>query len=287
MLSGTVKTISMRGIPTHFEGAADDPYFLALEENAQGLEALGAVVSRHVPCDATVIDVGANIGLSAITLARRAKKVMALEPSPPNVSFLRRNLQLNGIANVDLVVAAASSEIGTLRFHVAQFGAGSHVVSAGDLSRGAPAIDVPAIPLDRIDLPRIDFIKIDVEGHEPEVLAGARRLLARDRPLILMEINIWCLTAYADHNPAALIRKLWERFEVWAPTDSGDLIPLEHSLTFLHRTILQAGGAADVVLRPRAGVDMPTLPELSWPETALAALRRSLPEVDVSKLSAK
>jgi predicted RNA methylase len=92
MLSGTVKTISMRGIPTHFEGAADDPYFLALEENAQGLEALGAVVSRHVPCDATVIDVGANIGLSAITLARRAKKVMALEPSPPNVSFLRRNL---------------------------------------------------------------------------------------------------------------------------------------------------------------------------------------------------
>jgi FkbM family methyltransferase len=85
-------------------------------------------------------------------------------------------------------------------------------MSAGDLSQGAPAVEVPAISLDQIDLPRIDFIKIDVEGHEPEVLAGARRLLARDRPFVLMEINIWCLTAYADHNPGTLIRRLWERF---------------------------------------------------------------------------
>jgi hypothetical protein len=60
LLPGTAKTISMGGMPTHFEGGADDPYFLALEENARGLEALGAVVSRHVPRDATVLDIGAN-----------------------------------------------------------------------------------------------------------------------------------------------------------------------------------------------------------------------------------
>jgi FkbM family methyltransferase len=150
--------------------------------------------------DATVLDIGANIGLSAITLARLAKKVIAFEPSPPNAMFLRKNLNHNGISNVELVDAAASNQADILQFHVAQFGAGSHVVSGGDLSRGAPTINVPAKCLDEIELPPISFIKIDVEGHEPEVFAGARRLLARDRPLIFMEINIWCLTAYADHN---------------------------------------------------------------------------------------
>jgi FkbM family methyltransferase len=274
MSAETTKEICLGGVPTNFTGTADDPYFVALEENAKGLEVLHAIVSRHVRPETTVIDVGANIGLSTIALARLTKQVIALEPSPPNAAFLRKNLDLNRISNVELVTAAASSEAGTLTFHVAQFGAGSHVMSAGDLSRGAPAIDVPAIPLDEVDLPSIGFIKIDVEGHEPEVLAGARSLLERDRPLIFMEINIWCLTAYADHNPGALIRRLWERFEVWAPTAGGDLVPLESGLTFLHRTIVHAGGAADVVLRPRSGVNMPTLAELTWPEAVRAALPR-------------
>ena len=280
MSPDTVKTVCLCGVPTHVEGAADDPYFSSLEENAQGLEALWAIASRHVPRDATVLDIGANIGLSTIILGRLAKKVIAFEPSPPNTMFLRRNLDLNGISNAEVVDAAASNQDGMLQFHVAQFGAGSHVVSVGDLSRGAPTIDVPALCLDNIELPPINFIKIDVEGHEPEVLAGARRLLARDRPLIFMEINIWCLTAYADHNPGALVRKLWEKFEVWRPTATGDLIPLESGLTFLHRTVAETGGGADVGLRPRAGVDMPTLPELSWPEAALAELHRGLPATD-------
>jgi FkbM family methyltransferase len=273
--SNTAKIVFLRGIPTYFEGAADDPYFLVLEENAAALEPFGALVSQHVSRDSTVIDVGANIGLSTIALARFAKHVIAFEPSPPNAAFLRRNLDLNRITNVEIVTAAASSEPGTLQFHVAQFGAGSHVMSDGDLSIGAPMIEVPAVPLDHMDLPPIGFIKIDVEGHEPEVLAGAQRLLAQDRPLIFMEVNIWCLTAYADHNPSALIRTLWKKFEVWSPTFDGNILPLESGLNFLYETILQKGGGADLVLRPRKGLQMATLPELSWPQAAIAVLRRA------------
>jgi FkbM family methyltransferase len=233
---------------------------------------LGALVSRHVPRDATVIDVGANIGLSAITLARLAKRVIAFEPSPPNVEYLRRNLMLNGIDNVEVVAAAVSTKAVGLPFHVAQFGAGSHVVSSGHLLPSLATIDVPAVELDQFDFPPIDFIKIDVEGHEPEVLAGARRLLARDRPLIQMEVNIWCLMALADHSPGALVRKLWEKFEVWAPAADGSLTHLGSGFTFLHRTLLETRSIADIVLRARDGVEMPTLPELSWPAAALAAL---------------
>lgn len=276
------KTIMLGGVQTVFTGAADDPYFMAVEQHAVGLDSLAALVSRQVPRDATVIDVGANIGLSTIVLARTAAHVIAYEPSPPNVAFLRRNLELNGITNVDVRAAAASSELGTLRFHIAQFGAGSHVVAAGHVAGGTiSTVDVPAIPLDGEGLPRITFIKIDAEGHEPDVLAGARALLARDRPLIYTEMNIWCLSAFAGHSPGALVRTLWHAFEVGKPEVDGRILPLSDGYSFLHDTIVHNQGMADIVLRPRIGVSMPTLPELTWPEAGSNPIRNRIRPVSI------
>jgi FkbM family methyltransferase len=184
--------------------------------------------------------------------------------------LLYRNLQRNGARNVQVIEAAGSNEDGKLRFHVAPFSAGSHVMSAGDLSLGAPAIDVPSLPLDRLGLNGVSLVMIDVEGHEPEVLAGARQLLERDRPWIIMKINLWCLSAYADHSPGAFVRTIWERFEVWSLSADGDIAPLGSGLKFLHDLLLSMGGAARVVLRPREGMRMPRLPELSWPQAAVA-----------------
>ena len=41
--------------------------------------------------------------------------------------------------------------------------------------------------LDSFELPEVDFLKIDVEGHEVQVLAGARDTLRRCRPIVLIE----------------------------------------------------------------------------------------------------
>jgi FkbM family methyltransferase len=273
-LSVSSKTIILGGVTTHIEGAADDPYFSSIEAIAPEFQPLFNVVSRHVPRDATVIDVGGNIGVTPIALSRLVARVITFEPSPPNLNFLRTNLRLNGVDNVEIVAAAASNQEQTLEFHAASFSPGSHVRSRGDLSRGGPSIEVPAVSLDQFDFPPIAFMKIDAEGHEPEVLAGARRLLARDRPLMVMEINPWCLTAYADHNPGAFIRTLWERFEVWETGPDGDLTILPNGLNFLHK-ILQQGGVGDIVLRPRQAVEMPTLPELSWSIAAIEACEKA------------
>ena len=149
-----VQTVSLAGIETRFAGNPDDPYFQALPDQSAGLESLAALVTKHVPRDATVVDVGANIGLSTILLARLTGRVVAYEPSPANLEFLRRNLALNGISNVEIVAAAASDTAGTLRFHVAQFGAGSHVVTPGHvIEQAIPAQDVEAVTLDQQESP--------------------------------------------------------------------------------------------------------------------------------------
>lgn len=267
-----VRTVSLAGVRTRLAGDPDDPYFRTLEDRAAELEGLAALIDRVVPRDATVVDVGANIGLSTILLARLAGRVVAFEPSPPNAAFLRENLALNGIGNVEVVEAAASDAPGALRFHVARFGAGSHVVSPGHVIEAAiPAVDVPAVPLDERELPPVAFLKIDAEGHEPNVLAGARALLARDRPLVYTEVNIWCLCAFAGHSPGAFVRALWDAFEVHRAGPDGGLVPLPDPYEFLHDTIVHARGIADVVLRPRPGAPMPDLPRLAWPEAARRA----------------
>jgi len=272
--SPDMKSVTLGGVSTVLEGAEDDPYFQNIEGQAAALAGLAALIARQVPRNSTVIDVGANIGLSTILLARLTERVIAFEPSPPNVAFLRRNLERNGITNVEVHAAAVSNEPGTLRFHVAQFGAGSHVVAAGHVSGGTiPTVEVPAVTLDGIDLSTIAFVKIDAEGHEPDVLAGARRLLAQDRPLIYTEVNIWCLSAFAGHSPGAFVRKLWEMFEVGKPEADGGFSPLPDAYGFLHDTVVHTHGIADIVLLPREGMPMPLLPELAWPEAALAALR--------------
>jgi hypothetical protein len=104
---------------------------------------------------------------------------------------------------------------------------------------------------------------MDAEGHEPEILAGARRLLASSMPMIYMEINVWCLCAFAGHSPGTLVKTLWDRFEV---TDAAGTA-LQDPYSFLHDTITR-GGVADVVLQPKAGATMPSLRELTWPESA-------------------
>ena len=37
--------------------------------------------------------------------------------------------------------------------------------------------------------PRVDIVKIDAEGGEVGIVAGMQRLIARDRPTIVLEFN--------------------------------------------------------------------------------------------------
>lgn len=264
------------GVETVLEGAADDPYFQDIDAHAAALDGLAALAASQVPRISTVLDVGANIGLSTILLARAAQRVVAFEPSPANLVYLRRNLASNGITNVEIVAAAVSDQRRTLRFHVAQFGAGSHVVAEGHVQAGSiPTIDVPAVTLDDTVSSPVSLIKIDAEGHEPDVLAGARSVLARDRPLVYTEINAWCLSAFAGHSLGAFIRTLFRVFDVGTSQADGQVVPLYNSYGFLNDLIVHNKGMADIVLRPRPDVAMPTLPELAWPEPALAALHQA------------
>jgi FkbM family methyltransferase len=153
----------------------------------------------------TALDVGANIGFYAVPLALAAKqregRLVAVEPVSSNAAWLRDNLELNhcGDAVVVLPIALAN-QFGTSEIVLGEdFLSGSNVGNAivADASMYGSEFRRTTITLDTLDRiwpsigGRLDIVKIDIEGHEHKFLEGGRTIIAKHRPVILMEVNRW------------------------------------------------------------------------------------------------
>lgn len=155
---------------------------------------------RLVGTGATVVDVGANIGAHTLPLAKAAGasgRVIAFEPTAWAFDKLRANLDLNpGVAR--RVVAEQMALVGSTGAGVPSQiysswplvgTAGVHPQHRGRLmSTGAARATTLDAYLEAAGIEWVDFIKLDVDGAEPEVLAGARVTVARSAPRIIMEL---------------------------------------------------------------------------------------------------
>ena len=142
------------------------------------------------------LDVGAYVGFYSL-LAGHANpegRVLAFEPLPAIHERLRGNVARNRLDNVACVAAAAGREDGRAAlYHVSR-----GLPSSSSLSRpfmgtcDVTATPVEVVRLDRLlaerGVARVDLVKIDTESTEPDVLAGMREVLGRDRPTIVCEV---------------------------------------------------------------------------------------------------
>jgi FkbM family methyltransferase len=116
-----------------------------------------------------VVDIGANIGIVAIFAALRTKRtVHAFEPSPENFEFLKRNVKINGLKNIEVYNVAVSDKTQKLTRLYLDNSYGNSL-----LTEDCPTdeyIDVPSISfpelVDKISVPEIGFLKMDCEGSE-------------------------------------------------------------------------------------------------------------------------
>lgn len=154
-----------------------------------------ALLKKYVPVGATVIDVGAHVGMYTCLIARhvgRTGTVIAFEPMPDCVTQLRRNIVLGNLHNVEIWPVAVSNKTGRVNLYVppAHPGGPSGATKVHNPGRWNRIASVEAVTLDgcfRGD--RLDFVKIDVEGHEARVLEGALDLVTCFRPVILCEVS--------------------------------------------------------------------------------------------------
>lgn len=149
--------------------------------------------------DATAVDIGANIGLTALALSDicHAGKVIAIEPVPRTFELLNKNLKETGTQNVSTFNVAVGAGEGSVSMYVDERNLATSFVV--DIDSGSSQ-EIPLTALDslvsRLGLDQLNFIKIDVEGCELEVLKGAKETLNRFKPIVMLEMNHWCLNLF-------------------------------------------------------------------------------------------
>jgi FkbM family methyltransferase len=154
---------------------------------------LCAFISRWLRPGDTAVDVGANIGALTLLMARsvgHAGRVLAYEANPHTAALLRDNVSVNYRNDwVEVREQAAWSEQAQLTFHISErFQGNGSLLAHDDWYTNHFRVDthaevqVEAVALDPVLLPlRPRLVKIDVEGAEPDVLAGMTHWLAEAR----------------------------------------------------------------------------------------------------------
>ena len=179
-----------------------------------------------------VFDVGSHHGFYTLAMARRAGRVIAIEPNPYNVAMLEKNIVLNHIENVIVRPTAVGDSSRKIQLLCESDWGGVQSSDTGAF----PTVDVDMLRLDDLaeDYGFPQFLKIDVEGFEAGVLQGASRILQR-RPKIAIEVHVEWLARYGSSVAEVIELLNLNRYHVSVlahggtqvrPWDSSDLTKL-------------------------------------------------------------
>jgi FkbM family methyltransferase len=215
--------------------AADDPYFAGLSQDYD-LDFI-RICRSFIGPDFTCVDVGANIGLTALALSQfvPAGEVIAVEGSPSVAALLKRNVDNSCQRNVRVAHCAVAEFDGKANFNDNS--------AFGRIS--ATGVSVPAKRLTTIlsdhNAMRLDFLKVDVEGTEWAILKDALPIINQYKTLILFEFNSFCQLVDVNSNPWEFAQWITAQFEhIYLVRRGGPV--------FLKRIAAGIEGARDILL---------------------------------------
>jgi FkbM family methyltransferase len=163
----------------------------------------------------TVLDIGANIGYYALMERHSVGEsgtIVAVEPAPPTVELLRRNVELNGYKNIHIIQAGVSNVEEKKTFFVSPLSNQSslHHDERVHTSGDEIEIETRTVPdlMSKYGAP--DLIRMDVEGHEVEIIDGMIEAIENGdmAPMIILEPHI--RTYGPDHDFEAPLRRLFK-----------------------------------------------------------------------------
>lgn len=242
-------SLQVSGVEITLSGREDDLYFRnALAEGFVYEPAVAAadLLLNDAP---VVLDVGASIGAvtAAVSARRPNARIVSFEANPAVHESLRATVA-SLAADVTIVDRAVGAAPGELSFH--QDANGS---AWGFLSEELGSTTVPVVTIDdtvdQLNLGRVDLIKIDIEGGELPALQGAEATIRRYQPIVVFEVNVFCLWRYGRTLPQDLFAWVMDRYpHLTALHADGSVTPIAGPDTVNHLLFVLGtqGGLLDV-----------------------------------------
>lgn len=144
----------------------------------------------------TVLDIGANIGLTGLEFAKHCPegKVICFEPSPENFKRLNENVALNSFKNITALNTGIGDAPGQFKlYNVVDTNPGMKRIlndgNAENFESELITIDTLESQLNKLNIQKVGAIKIDVEGFEFKVLLSAVFILQKYKPVLFIELD--------------------------------------------------------------------------------------------------
>ena len=160
------------------------------------------IIERYTDKNKDALDIGVYRGVYSYKLAENFKSVHSFEPNPLLFPYLEKNLK-KIIKNVKLYNIALSDKNGETEIKLPYrtksifrnnfeelFQLGAATMHPDNKIENYKKLPIRTKRLDDIEITNeIGFIKIDVEGHEKNVLKGGEKLIKKNKPPLLVEIE--------------------------------------------------------------------------------------------------
>lgn len=201
-------------------------------------------VFRHlIDENSNIIEVGSNIGMHAVPLAKTAHrgKLLCFEPQRIIFQQLCCNLALNNLTNVETYRLGVSDEKGECFIESSNYDEawnyGSFSLNKGFSTEFAFKGEVYKEKIEIVSLddfppvqalPSLDLLKIDAEGLDLNVLKGAAETIGRLQPAIFVEIQTHDMVEICDYLKSLDYIPYWVVSERFQKTNYYQAARLEH-----------------------------------------------------------
>ena len=177
-------------------------------------ESEAKIMEEKIKVGNIVVDVGANIGLHTLNMARivgNTGRVFAFEPDPSNFEILEKNVKINNYQNIILEQKAVGDKNGRTTLYQSDHPGMHRIFPQTKQAKGQVQVALTSLDKYFIDsnlADKINFIKIDVEGLEFSVLKGMKNILKNNKKIKILFEFMPKNTMEAGFTPIELLNYL-------------------------------------------------------------------------------
>jgi len=162
--------------------------FFPLDDSNNWYKVLSSVINKG-DC---IIDVGGNIGLTAIIASKctqESGEVIVFEPEPDCFRLLKKNIRLHGINNIYAHKLALSDRDGVISFYKDKKYSILGSLSKNNIMNNTEEIVVQTSKYDSFikTSKKIHILKMNIQGSEGMVIEGARQMIKQHLPMVISE----------------------------------------------------------------------------------------------------
>ena len=193
-----VKDYSLSNLQTDYAEVFGNKLFLNKKGLALSISHYGTyeeleskIMEEKIEMGNIVVDVGANIGLHTLNMARivgNTGQVFAFEPDPSNFEILKKNVKINNYKNIILEQKAVGDKHGRITLYQSDHPGKHRIFPQTEQAKSEIQVELTNLDnyFDSDMIDKINFIKIDVEGLEFSVLKGMKNILKNSKKIKIL-----------------------------------------------------------------------------------------------------